>query len=148
MVRDRCSEVYAISLDKCPACRAPREQYGRVPGVTAADAVPSSTSAGSGSVSSHCDSPVQAAHSASSNLKSAAMVLAILGVVGGVIMVIFGLITQCPAGMAECYCSEKSINIALIATGVVGALIWWWIYAVSNAIAARVALAAHEARNK
>lgn len=89
--------------------------------------------------------PVDAARSAASTLKSAAMVIALLGAAGGIILVIAGLVPQCPAGLATCYSDEKSINIALISYGVVAALFWWWVYAISNAIAARVDLAAYEA---
>lgn len=136
LARDRDATVAAAATSRIrnPAAREELKALvaERAPAVARSLSVPASM----------VDSSVSAATGAADSLKLIAGILGTLGVVGGVILAVFGLVPQCPAGDSYCSDYDKSVNIVLFASGVVGALFWLWVYAISNAVAARVRLAA------
>ncbi len=74
-----------------------------------------------------------------SRLSGLGVVLAVLGVIGGIVLVISGASAQ--SCDVSGYC-DSSPNVAIIGAGIAGALFWVFVWAAADAVAARIKLAA------
>lgn len=84
------------------------------------------------------------AQSAAKMLTTSSTVLLILAGIGGFILVVLGVIPQCPGGGFECSEWDRSAlqNPLLVGLGLVSILFWFWVFALSRAIAARLLITA------
>ena len=82
---------------------------------------------------------IQHAIFSASRLSGLGLVLAVLGVIGGIVLVISGASAQ--SCDVSGYC-DSSPNAAIIGAGIAGALFWVFVWAAADAVAARIKLAA------
>ena len=152
-VCSNCYQQYDTSqTQRCPSCGHPAPEDRESPSASSEArnvAVSPSASAGRWKREVLNPSTLPAyATEAANRLSRAGEILFILGAIGGGLLVLLGfLIPQCSGGGFECSSSSRAVfaDPVLGAVGIVGILFWYWVYALSHAISARLLLAVDKA---
>lgn len=129
---------------KCPKC-GDLGSGGSTASTTASKIIAESTDAARASNGQARRVPLASIEStriAAKTLTTTGTILAVLGCIGGAVLIIIGVVDQCPPGDAFCSDYEKSRNIPLAGAGLISILFWIWIGSLSAAIATRLILAA------